>query len=402
MRILHVIADIDPAHGGPQSGVIRLAAAQAAQGAEVVVASYSPAEVATAAAADVPNASRVAFAALRPESGSGRFTASAAAADLRPLIGEADFLHLHGVWEPVLLRAARLANRANVAHCITLHGMLDPWSLSQKRLKKVIALRLGFRRMLNRTDFIHTLNDDERSLIAPLGLTADTCTIPNGISLAEVDGLAIRGGFRARFPALGDAPYILFLSRLHPKKGLDILAQAFALLLARRGDVHLVVAGPDAGAEAELRAAIDRTGIGASTHITGPLYGAAKFEALADAACFCLPSRQEGFSIAITEALASATPVVISDQCHFPEVAAIGAGHVVPLSPDAVCDGLDELLSDPERAAEMGRNGRRLVEERLTWDSIARQTLRAYGSYLRRPGSAPTAVLSARRRYRRR
>lgn len=396
MRILHVIEDIDPAHGGPQSVVMRLAAAQAAQGAAIGIASYSPLDVVAAATADVPGAEDVTFVSLPPETRIGRLAASAAGAELMPPIEAADFLHLHGVWEPILLRSAALAHRAGVAYCISPHGMLDPWSLSQKRLKKAIALRLGFRRMLNRSGFIHTLNNDERSLIAPLGLTAVTCTIPNGISLAEVDGFASRGSFRARVPELGDAPYILFLSRLHPKKGLDILVDAFAGLRALRGDVHLVVAGPDAGAETRLRDAISSTGIGASTHITGPLYGTAKFEAMADAACFCLPSRQEGFSVAITEALACATPVVISDQCHFPEVAAVGAGHVVPLAADAVRDALNSVLANPDLAAEMGSNGRRLVEDHLTWDKIAQQSLRAYDTHRRRPAAAHGAALTAR------
>lgn len=395
MKLLHVIADIDPANGGPQSVVIHLAAAQTRSEAGVTIASYSSSGIGNRAKDGIPGAEMVAIASLHTESPVGRFTASAAATGLAPLVRSADFVHLHGVWEPLLLQAGRLAERYGVPYCISPHGMLDPWSLGQKRLKKAVALRLGFRRMLDEAAFVHVLNDDERRLIAPLGLTAPMRTIPNGVSIEEVDEHAVRGRFRARFPEIGDEPYVLFLSRLHPKKGLDILAEAFSGLQRRRDGVRLVVAGPEAGAGSAFRAAIAAHGLEDRTHVVGPLYGAAKYEAFADAACFCLPSRQEGFSVAIIEALACATPAVISDACHFPEVATLGAGRVLPLTADAFAEALDEMISDSRLARRMGEQGRRLVEDRLTWRAIASQTLAAYDAHLKPVRASRTSALSA-------
>ena len=113
-------------------------------------------------------------------------------------------------------------------------------------------------------------------------------------------------------------------------------------------------------------------------HLVGPLHGARKYAALRSAACFCLPSRQEGFSIAILEAMACGLPVVISEECHFPEVAQSGAGRVVPLEPAALAAALGEVLEDRNAARRMGDAGAQLVQSRYTWPGIAEQFLSIY------------------------
>ncbi len=115
--------------------------------------------------------------------------------------------------------------------------------------------------------------------------------------------------------------------------------------------------------------------------MTGGLYGPAKIAALKQSACFCLPSRQEGFSVAITEALACGVPVAITDACHFPEVAEAGAGAVCSLDPMAVASALEQILEDPDRAKRMGAAGARLVRANYTWPRIALQTIAAYQSF---------------------
>jgi glycosyltransferase involved in cell wall biosynthesis len=258
--------------------------------------------------------------------------------------------------------------------------MLDPWSLSQKRWKKQTALVLGYRTLLRRAAFLHVLNRDEEKLLRPLRLGVPTAILPNGVFLDELEPLPSRGTFRARHPELGSAPYVLFLSRMHYKKGLDVLAHAFERLAAVNADVRLVVAGPDQGAGPAFVQAIARAGLQHRVHLIGPLYGEAKLAAFVDAACFCLPSRQEGFSVAITEALACGVPVVITQACHFPEVAEVGAGSIVELDPAAIADALSLILQVPARAAAMGAAGAALVRERYTWPRIAEATLLAYQS----------------------
>jgi glycosyltransferase involved in cell wall biosynthesis len=381
VKVIHAVATLDPAGGGPPQVAVRLAAAQAALGHDVhLVFNASAASQARVQAqtGGVPHVERIVLHPIAEPGRVERLWAPRARRLLAELIQGADFVHIHGLWGSLLGAAAACARDNRVPYCFRPAGMLDPWSLAQKRWKKRLALGLRYRELLNAAAFIHTLNADEQRLIAPLGLTAPTIVLPNGVFIEELDPLPAPGTFRAAHPALGAAPFVLFLSRLHTKKGLDILADAFAELARRRPDVHLVVAGPDEGAQPDFARRVNATRVAARVHLVGPLYGRDKLAALVDAACFCLPSRQEGFSVAITEALACGRPVVISEACHFPEVASAKAGAVVPLEPSAVARALEEILGDPALAARMGQAGAALVRQRYTWDAIAAATLSAY------------------------
>jgi glycosyltransferase involved in cell wall biosynthesis len=256
--------------------------------------------------------------------------------------------------------------------------MLDPWSLAQKALKKKLVLALGYRRMLDGAAFLHLLNSDEEQLLRPLGLTAAVEIVPNGIAPDEFAVLPAIGEFRAVHREVGDAPYILFLGRLHPKKGLDILAAAFAMVSAKHQNARLVVAGHDEGACASFKAQITAAGLEGRVHLIGAVAGTEKLASFVDSACFCLPSRQEGFSIAILEAMACSRPVVISAECHFPEAAEANAALVVPLTAPAVADAIGAILSDPQLGNRMGEAGRALVFDRYTWARSAGTLISAY------------------------
>jgi len=382
MNVLHLISTLDPATGGPSVIVPRLAAAQAALGHDVHIVHYQPDAAdddrVRAGLANVPHIDRVHRHALpRPGRLAQVFGAGAAAA-LAPLAGRPGILHLHGVWDPILRAAAALAHRRGLPYVVAPHGMLDPWSLRQRALKKSVALMLGYRKMLRGAKFLHTLNADERALIEPLKLGCPMEIIPNGIYREEVEPLPAHGTFRRRFPGVGDGPYVLFLSRLHFKKGLDYLTAAFDLLAETRPDVHLVIAGPDDGQRPFLRDWAARSPAGPRMHLVGGLYGPDKLAAFVDAACFCLPSRQEGFSVAILEALACGTPVVISDACHFPEVAEVGAGDIVSLDSHRIAAALARVLTHRHIGASMGAAGRSLVHSRFLWPAVADRSISLY------------------------
>jgi glycosyltransferase involved in cell wall biosynthesis len=372
MRITHLIASMDPSQGGPPVVVQQLGQAQANAGQNVTIA--SPQLVLL----NDPNAANKPLAYVKLAH--ARFSFTGGYRDLPP----ADVLHLHGVWEPVLLRAAREAKQRGTPYLVAPHGMLDPWSLAQKRWKKRFALLLGYRRMLNRASALHLLNDDESRLIDPLRLTAPRVVIPNGIARADLEITPDLARFRQHPQGPGEQPYILFLSRLHYKKGLDYLAEAFARIAPRHPGLLLVVVGPDGGAAESFRNQVHQLGLTARVRLPGPLFGADKWSAIAGARVFCLPSRQEGFSVAILEAMACRTPVVISEACHFPEVATAGAGQVVPLNSEAVAGALDAVLSDEPQAKAMGEAGRQLVQERFTWPAVAARTIEIYDRLVNR------------------
>jgi glycosyltransferase involved in cell wall biosynthesis len=369
----------------------RLAAAQALQGHDVTLASYEAPDAAERvgkAYGKVPRGLNFRLHAL-PRSGRlERLLARGARRTLRGFVADADVVHLHSVWDPVLVAAATEARRQHKPYFVLLNGMLDPWSLSQRAAKKRLALALVYRRMLNGAAALHLGNADEGHLIGPLGLRPPGVIIPNGVFFEEIEPLPAPGTFRRQHPELGDNPYVLFLSRLHFKKGLDYLADAFARTAKGHAGVRLVVAGPDDGAEQDFRQRVAAQGIADRVHVVGPLYGEAKFAAMVDATCFCLPSRQEGFSVAVLESLACGTPVVISPGCHFDEVGPAGAGRVVPLDSDAIAAALTDIVSNHATRQAMSANGRRLIQSHYTWQRVADLATAAYAKSLN--GAATT------------
>jgi glycosyltransferase involved in cell wall biosynthesis len=383
MNVLHAISSLDPSAGGPPLVALHLAAAEAASGCRTRIFSYQAPTAGDDANGSVLRRAAALQVDLQLMAAPGaceRVLALGARRQCAQWLRQANLLHLHGVWDPMLLRVARAAAAMGVAYCVTPHGMLDAWQLQQKRLKKRLALSLGYRQMLDRAAFLHFLNPDEARLAAPLGLSSPAQVIPNGVSPEELEPMPARGCFRARYPELADCPVVLFLGRLHYKKGLDYLADAFAIVLAAQPRARLVVAGPDGGARAPFEAQLRRLGIAGQVLLVGPLYAEQKLQALVDCDCFCLPSRQEGFSLAIAEALGCGVPVVISEPCHFPEVGEAGAGIVTPLDPKLIAAALTLILSDRAAAAGMGAKGRQLVTARYTWPIVARRMVAAYRS----------------------
>jgi glycosyltransferase involved in cell wall biosynthesis len=385
VRIVHVLMTLDPAAGGPPVVVTRLASAQASLGHDVHVLTHRRpgAEERTRKALEgVPGWDRVHVMELEPGGTVERVLARHAASVLEGMIDTVDVVHTHNTWAPIVLAASKVCRRHEVPYAHCAHGTLDPWCLSQKALKKKIALAVSQRAMLNSAMFLHVLNRDERDLLAPLKLSVPMEVIPNGIFIDEFEPMPEPGSFHQEHPEIGGAPYILFLSRLHYKKGLDYLADAFAIVARAVPEAHLVVAGPDGGAQASFEASVAAHGVADRVHVVGPIYGRAKLAALADASCFCLPSRQEGFSIAITEALACAVPAVVSDACHYPEVAEAEAGEVVTLDAGATARALIRVMSDVDLRRRMGGNGARLVRDRFTWPKIAERAVECYRAHM--------------------
>jgi len=385
LRVAHLIAGLDPAAGGPPVVAARLAAAQRALGCEVSLISYDSGEGSARARellAQTPGGDALDVRWIAPPSRAERLTGRAAAA---AVAGRAraglDILHTHGVWEPMMPASAAVARRLGVPYTIAPHGMLDPVVMSVARLKKRVALASTHRAFFAGAAFFHMLNEDEARLAGPLLRGRPTRVIPNGIFVEEFEDPPPADAFHADHPELKGERYVLFLGRLAHKKGLDYLADAFDILLRSVDGVRLVVAGPDGGQRAPFEAQVRRLGIGDRVHLVGPLYGHDKLAALRGAAVFCLPSRQEGFSIAITEALALGVPVVVSRACHYPEVTHAGAGVETELDPADVADALARVLADRAGAQAMGAAGHTLVRERFTWPSVARRSIECYREF---------------------
>lgn len=369
VHIVHVYASMDPRDGGPPAVIKGLAAGQLAAGHRVTLVTQDEERAPAVEAFLAAHLPRLpARLSVRPR---WPHPLDPAAGPLRALLAEADVLHVHGLWPPVNLLATQLARARRLPWVLTLHGMLHRAALHQKRLKKLVGFyALGYRRVVTDAAAIHVLNADERARAEGPPLPARVVEIPNGIFPEEFAELPAPGAFRRSVSGLGDAPFILALARLHIQKGPDLLIEAFARIAPAHPTLHLVFAGPEQGAGPLVQEAARRHGLADRVHLPGPRFGPDRIAALVDAAVFCLASRQEGFSLAITEALAAGVPCVVTDRCQFPQVGTEGCGKVTPLSAEGLARGLTEVLADPTEARAMGVRGRALVLDRYTWPRI--------------------------------
>ncbi len=286
-------------------------------------------------------------------------------------IADTDILHLHGIWEDIQYHAACAARRKGIPYVIRTCGMLDPWSLANRsKWKKKLYLQLRLRAMLRDAAGIHFTTQREAELAASFTTPEQVIIEPNGIDLSEYEDLPRRGDLRRKL-SIGEKPMVLFLGRIAPKKGLDVLLPAFARL--DNPEAVLVIAGPDeAGYVQKVRAMAEALGIKDRIYYTGPIHGEEKLHAMVDADLFALTSYQENFGNAVLEAMACGTPVLVSDQVNIcDEVAAAKTGRVVKMDIKAAATALQELLNQPEETKQLGQNGRGLAHERFSWHQIA-------------------------------
>ena len=288
-----------------------------------------------------------------------------------------DVVHLTSNFNFPVLAGALACRWRSVPYVLNPQGMLEPWALGYKAWKKR-AYYLGVERplVLRGARAIQALNASEAANIASLELGPSVVTIPNGIEPQDArrGDEADRQAFLDRFPAARGKTLILFLHRVDPKKGLDLLAPAFAAIRPRFPETHVIVAGPDnTNFSGTARGFFEQAGCGSPEAVTftGMLTGPLKRGAIAAASVFVAPSYSEGFSMSVLEAMAAGLPCVITTGCNFPEAAAANAARVVPPDVQAIAGALEELLADPAAGAEVGRRARDLVMQDYTWDRVA-------------------------------
>lgn len=384
MRIVHLTNSIDPVSGGPANVLARLAPVQVQRGHEVVIITADDPET-------VPDVTELLSAAgVRVISkGPGKGPICRAPDAIGSLASELDrgteVMHGHGLWQHLVHWGASVCRSRSVPYIIRPCGMLDPWSLAQGRLKKRLFLFLKAKRDLERAAALHFTTETERRLVEPLGLRTPSFVIPNGLDWSEFEVLPASGMFRAAH-GLGERPLVVYLSRLHHKKGLDLLLPAFAA--GAPSDAVLALVGPgEESYVAGLRREAEQLGIGDRLIFTGMIKGAKRIEALADADLFTLPSYQENFGVAVIEAAGAGTPVLISDQVNIcDEVREAGVGSVVPCEQQALAASLGAMLGDRDQLRVMGERARVWARDHFAWSSIADQVDAMYGSVVTKGG----------------
>ena len=383
MRVLHVIPAVAPRYGGPSQAVIEMCLALQRAGVDVELCAT---DADGNGRLDVELGKPTLYRGVRTHffrrdrSEAFKFSRSMDHWLDGSIVGY-DIVHIHAVFSHATHAAARACRRHRVPYIVRPLGTLEPWSMQQKRPRKLIAWHLFFRRVLHEAAAVHYTTEQERELTERSLKLSGGIVIPNGVD-GELLEVQASGKFRGQHGIPADAPFVLTLSRLHPKKGIDLLLNAFIDLKAQNklAEWHLVVAGDgEANYVERLRRIARGTAAESAVHWVGWLEDAAKFEALAEADLFVLSSFQENFGIGAVESMACGAPVLLSRQVGLAsEVRNAGAGWVANLNGAGLRDGLAEATDNPTELATRGNAARELVRERFTWPRIAAEWTAVY------------------------
>jgi glycosyltransferase involved in cell wall biosynthesis len=302
------------------------------------------------------------------------------------LVRDTDVAHGHGLYVGPNLIFGREARRQRKALVYHVHGMFEPYILQRSRWKKRLVHRLFEDRNIRDVRFWRALTATEADQIAATGARQPIVVIPNGLDVAEFarpadldrpirTALVERLGKRSR--------RLLFLGRIHPKKGLMLLLPAWAGICPQAKDWELVIAGPDEGGHLqEVRDRATELGIQDRVIFTGLVQGDEKVRLLHSADVFVLPSFSEGLPMSVLEALACKVPVVATRESNVGDLMAEGAGWECDATVDSLADALREAVcaSESERT-DRGSIGRRAIEARYGWPSVVKELERACAAY---------------------
>jgi len=294
-------------------------------------------------------------------------------------ITDYNLVHIHTVFSPMMSLVSWICRINKIPYIITPHGMLEPWALSYKAWKKGLYYTLIDEPSLHKASAIQGISRSETSNLKSLRLKSPIILIPNGIHEQDFKSLPQPEIFYQSFPHTRNKTLILFLGRIDPKKGLDLLAPAFAKVHAQFPETHLIVAGPDnINFLPTAKSYFSEAACSHAVTFTGMLTGATKYAALAAANIYVAPSYSEGFSMSVLEGMAAALPCVITTGCNFPEAAVAEVASVVDINTEQIANALINLLQNPLKAKEMGDRARQFILDNYTWDRIALKMISVY------------------------
>ena len=387
MRLLHIINSVNPVSGGPIEGVFRQDGATRDLGLREVLSLDHPDDPWVAS-------SPIKVHAMGGRKAKGGFLGHYGYSPdmvpwLKAHVGDYDAVIVNGLWNYATFGASRVLPHAQTPYFVFTHGMMDPWFRQTYPLKNLA--KQGFWQFcegpLTKGAKAVLFTTEEEKLLARgefWGADYKEQVVGYGTATAPVKTPAQATAFAEKTPDLKGRPYLLFLSRIHPKKGVDLLIEAFARTAALQPDLQIVVAGPDqTGWVATLKARAEALGIADRLHWPGMLQGDAKWGAYYGAEAFILPSHQENFGIVVAEALACGKPVLISDKVNIWREIKAGGGWLV--EPDTV-DGAEALLrgwhalSGADRA-KMGEAGRAVFTGNFDMAVSAPNLLRMIETY---------------------
>jgi len=372
LRVAHVTSWLSSSGGGVSTVVQQLSHAQQTSGLEVKVFGLADSSWPREHKSGWAGADVVACSTIGP-------TAFGFSPALKKKLIEfdPDVLHCHGIWMAPTL-SARSAQSA-INECIRIvapHGMLDPWALSQSKLKKEIAAQLFERAALRSAQFVQALCDSEAKSILSFEPQINVRVVPNGVE-------QIRCEPPTRPATIGITKTILFLGRLHSKKNIHGLLDAWKAAEADRSGWELKIAGwGDDEYVSLLEAKVRELGIHESVKLCGPVFGSVKEQTYLSSHAFVLPSFSEGLPMAALEAMSYGLPCLLSSECNIPDAFAAGAAMQISTDPQILAQELGKfLLKYDDLMRPMSIAGIRLVERSFKWSAVVSELTALYREY---------------------
>ncbi|MEG4075814.1 glycosyltransferase [Microcoleus sp. Pol14C2] len=424
MRILQIIPSISLIYGGPSQMVLGLSAALAAKNIDVTIITTDSNGDIGQLPLDVPlnqpiqqNGYQIIYFRCYPWR---RYKFSFSLLQwLNENARQFDLAHIHALFSPVTTFAATIARYHKLPYIMRPCGMLDPADLQKKKRLKQIYATLLERPNLAGAAAIHFTSKEEAKISERFGLgstgkmpvprdldSTGKMPVPRDLDFTGkmpvprdldftgkmpvprdlVIPLGVTAGLFPKRLRESQVPIILFMSRIEPKKGLDLLIPALESILEAGIEFHFILAGSspqNADYETKIKVQIQNSSLAKYTTITGFVSGDLKVEILTKADLFVLPSYYENFGIAVAEAMVAGVPVAISDRIHIAEdIQQAEAGWVGPLEVGAIAHSIKSALLNPEERQRRGLNGKKYAEKYYNWEAIAQQTIDAYQQIL--------------------
>jgi len=375
VRLIEIVPSVGTEASGPSYVVVRLCESLLAQGNEVTLATLDLG----------PRPSSLACLKTFPLSFGGAHLGRSS--HMRRWLHDrcrskaVDLIHNHSLWMMPNVYPGQVAKRWRVPLLVSPHGTLTTWAMRSGSTLKRVFWPLVQKPALDSAACFHASTDHEYADIRRAGFRQPIAVIPWGIDLPDVA------------PKASATPRtLLFLGRLHPVKGLDMLLPAWRAMQARFPEWQLRIVGPDEGGHlAEMRALASGLGL-ERVHFAGPLLGAHKWQAYAEAELFVLPTHSENFGVAVAEALAAGTPAVVTKGAPWEGLEANGCGWWVDIRAEDLAEALSKAMSlSPAALAKMGSLGRDWMARDFSWPRIGAAMAQVY-SWLRSGGRPPNSV----------
>lgn len=393
LRIAHYLQRVRLEDGGVVRAVLDMCQVLAARGVSVTLLTVDSIDVPPQWLEGHPEAPRVVQ--IDPPTRLGKLTASSEKIVLATL-RDTDVLHIHTPWDTSNIRITQLARQTGTPYIISVHGMLDDWCMAQKALKKRVYLALRGRRMLEAAARVHCTAEAEMQQAQRWIGAGQPIVLPLIFDIEPFKALPGPELARQSLSCLSEQhANVLFLSRLHLKKGPEHLIDAAAILQRRGHTINVILAGPGEPDYIDrLRKVATDRGLSDRIHFPGMITGELKLSLYQAADIFALPSSQENFGLVFPEAMACGTPVITTRGVDIWRELEKGGAFIVPPTGEAFANAIEQLLTNPTDRHARGERSRAFIFQWLAPDHVADQYITVYRDIVNQSSPAarhPTA-----------